>query len=352
MTWQERWPPRRLTGFRKERDEMETPEDERGHTAFQGLTPDTVIALVEEALDTQCTNLFRSLNSYINRVYELEGEDGRGLIAKFYRPGRWSANALQDEHDFLRELAGDEIPVIAPLALRGGETLGSHGGIHFAVFPKKSGRVYDEYTPGQWQELGRLIGRVHTVGARQRPRDRITMAPGRSTRAQVDYVLSGGLVPPDLAQEFAGLAGTLIEEISPLFEGVETITIHGDCHFSNLIYRPGESFYVIDFDDMAVGPPVQDFWMLLPGYRSDSAAEIEHFLKGYEVFRSFDRRTLRLIGPLRAMRYIHYMAWCAHQVVEDGSSPAAPDFGTRGYWQKEIRDLSDQIERIRASLRR
>ena len=321
-------------------------------TPFERLTPDRVIALVEEALDTECTNLFRALNSYINRVYELEGEDGSGLIAKFYRPGRWSKAALLDEHAFLRELTGDEIPVIPPLELRDGGTLGTGDGVHFAVFPKKSGRVFDEYSPWQWQELGRLLGRVHAVGERQRPKDRITMAPGCSTRDQIAYILGGDFIPPDLAGEFSEVTERLIGEISPLFEGVETITIHGDCHFSNLIYRPGESFYVIDFDDMAAGPPVQDFWMLLPGYRSDSAVEIEMFLEGYELFRPFDRRTLRLIGPLRAMRYIHYMAWCAHQVAEDGSSPVAPDFGGRVYWLQEIRDLTEQIERIRASLRR
>jgi Ser/Thr protein kinase RdoA (MazF antagonist) len=331
---------------------MNTLEEEKKQTAFHSLNPDTVITLVETALATRCTNLFRSLNSYINRVYELEGEDGSGLVAKFYRPGRWSQDALQDEHDFLLELAEEEIPVIAPLKFQNDTTLGSHENIYFAVFPKKSGRVYDEYTGDQWKELGRLLGRVHTVGARLRPKDRITMAPERSTRDQIDYILAGDFVPPDLTAQFTELSGTLIDEISPLFDGIETISIHGDCHFSNLIYRPDESFYVIDFDDMAVGPPVQDFWMLLPGYRSDSTAEIEHVLKGYELFRTFDRRTLRLIGPLRAMRYIHYMAWCAHQVAEDGSSRVAPEFGSRDYWQQEIRDLREQIERIRAALRR
>lgn len=331
---------------------MNTLEEETERTAFHALNPDRVITLVETALDTRCTNLFRSLNSYINRVYELEGEDGSGLVAKFYRPGRWSKEALQDEHNFLLELAEEEIPVIAPLKFQDGTTLGSHEDISFAVFPKKSGRVYDEYSGDQWEELGRLLGRVHTVGARRAPKDRITMAPDKSTRDQIDYVLAGDFIPPDLTSQFTDLTGTLLEEISPLFDDIEMIRIHGDCHFSNLIYRPGESFFVIDFDDMAVGPPVQDFWMLLPGYRRDSTAEIEYVLEGYEVFRAFDRRTLRLIGPLRAMRYIHYMAWCAHQVAEDGVSRVAPEFGSRGYWQQEIRDLTEQIERIRATLRR
>ena len=309
-----------------------------------------MINLVETALAVRCTNLFRPLNSYINRVYELEREDGAGLVAKFYRPGRLSKEALLDEHDFMRGLVEAEVPVIAPLTLRDGGTLGSHEGMYFAVYPKKSGRTFDEYSDDQWLELGRLLGRVHTVGAGLHPRDRITMAPGKSTRSQVEYILAGGFIPPDLTGRFEDLTHTLIGEISPMFRGIEMIGIHGDCHISNLIYRPGESFYIIDFDDMAIGPPVQDFWMLLPGYRGDSLVEIDIFLEGYETFRAFDRRTLRLIGPLRAMRFIHYMAWCAHQVAEDGHSRVAPDFGTRDYWLRELGDLATQLERIRAAL--
>jgi Ser/Thr protein kinase RdoA (MazF antagonist) len=321
-------------------------------SAFQDLTPDRVITLVETALGVRLSNLFRPLNSYINRVYELEREDGGGLVAKFYRPGRWSTAALQDEHDFMRGLVESEVPIIAPLPLLDGGTLGFLEGMHFAVYPKKSGRIFDEYTDDQWLELGRLLGRVHAVGAALHPRDRITMAPDRSTRSQVDYILAGGFVPPELTGRFTELTATLIGEIAPLFAGVEMITIHGDCHISNLIYRPDESFYIIDFDDMAIGPPVQDFWMLLPGYRADSLVEIDIFLEGYETFRAFDRRTLRLIGPLRAMRFIHYMAWCAHQVAEDGHSRVAPDFGTRDYWLRELGDLSTQLERIRDGGRR
>lgn len=318
-----------------------------GPSVFHDLTPDTVITLVEKAMGIRCTNLCRPLNSYINRVYELAGEDGAGFIVKFYRPGRWSKIALQDEQDFLLEMAEQEIPVVAPLTFKGNGTLGSHGEMHFSVFPKKGGRSFDEYNDDQWLELGRLLGRVHNVGAKHLPKDRVTMAPGKLTREQVDYILAGNFIPPDLTREFNAATAALIKEISPLFDNIEMIRIHGDCHFSNLIYRPDESFFVIDFDDMAVGPPVQDFWMLLPGYMEDSYVEIDIFLEGYEMFRNFDRRTLRLIEPLRAMRYIHYTAWCAHQVAEDGLSRVVPDFGTREYWQQEIRDLAEQLQRIR-----
>ena len=316
-------------------------------SVFHHLTPETIINLVEAGFGSRCTNLCRPLNSYINRVYELQSEDGGGLIIKFYRPGRWSRAAIQDEHDFLLELADQEIPVIAPYKLQSGETIGTHGTVHFAVFPKKGGRSYDEYSDEQWLELGRLMGRVHAVGAGKTARDRIVMLPEHSTRQQVDFLLQGNFMPDDLGGRFKKTAETLIAAITPLFHNVEIIRIHGDCHFSNLIYRPGESFYLIDFDDMVMGPPVQDFWMLLPGHLNEAYVEVDLFLEGYETFNGFDRRTLKLIEPLRAMRYIHYIAWCAHQFKEDGESPVAPEFGSRHYWQQEINDLAEQLERIR-----
>ena len=328
------------------KNKMNINGKQKQQTAFHSLTPDRVITLVEKALDIRCTNLCRPLISYINRVYELEAEDGSGLIAKFYRPGRWTQDGLQDEHDFLLELAGREIPVIAPLMFRDDVSLGRHENIYFAVFPKTGGRSYDEYNDDQWLELGRLQGRTHNVGAMHLPKDRLTMAPDRSTRQQVDYILAGSFIPDDMLGRFKDLTDTLINEISPLFHNREMIRIHGDCHFSNLIYRPDESFYIIDFDDMVVGPPVQDFWMLLPGYREDSLAEIEIFLEGYEMFRDFDYGSLRLIEPLRAMRYIHYTAWCAYQFAEDGETRVDEDFGTRQYWQIEMDDLEDQLKKI------
>jgi Ser/Thr protein kinase RdoA (MazF antagonist) len=325
---------------------MNISDKPKQQTAFHSLTPDRIITLVEKGLDRRLTNLCRPLISYINRVYELEAEDGSGLVAKFYRPGRWSQDGLQDEHDFLLELAGQEIPVVAPLLLRDGQSLGSYENICFTVFPKMGGRSYDEYNDDQWLELGRLLGRTHNVGAMHLPKDRLTMAPDKSTRQQVDYILKGSFMPDDMLGRFKDLTDTLIAEISPMFSNREMIRIQGDCHFSNLIYRPDESFYIIDFDDMVMGPPVQDFWMLLPGYREESLAEIEMFLEGYEMFRDFDMGSLRLIEPLRAMRYIHYTAWCAHQFAEDGETRVNENFGSRQYWQTEMDDLEDQLNRI------
>lgn len=317
---------------------------------FDTLTPDLVLSLIEKALGRQCTNLCRPLNSYINRVYELELKEGGGIIAKFYRPGRWSMEALQAEHDFLLELAGQEVPVIAPLSLSSGATLGTHEAMHFAVFPKKSGRFSDEFTDEQWPILGRLLGRLHSIGASRRAAARQVMAPDQSTRQQIDFLIKGKFIPPDFIEAYAKITDTLIKEVSPLFQGIDLIRIHGDCHFGNIINRPDEGFFLIDFDDMVMGPPVQDLWMLLPGYYQEAMAEVELFLEGYETFRPFDYRSLQLIEPLRAMRFIHFSAWCARQKMDGGFERLSPDWGTALYWRQEIDDFEIQLARIRQGM--
>ncbi|HIP82373.1 MAG TPA: serine/threonine protein kinase [Desulfocapsa sulfexigens] len=316
--------------------------------AFPELSPNTVLNLVEAALDIPCSNLCRPLNSYINRVFELEAADGGGLVVKFYRPGRWSKAALQDEHDFLLELDQQEIPVIPPLKLHNGETLGEYQNFHFSVFPRCGGRSYDEFNEEQWMEIGRLLGRCHAIGAVHPSCDRMTMLPNQSTEEQIQYILKSGLIQQEpLVTKFSSLCSELLTEISPLFEGTPISRIHGDCHFSNIIYRPGESFFLIDFDDMVMGPPIQDLWMLLPGTPRESLLEIDYFLEGYETFHHLDKRTFNLIEPLRAMRFLHYIAWLTHQYLADGSTPIIPDFASREYWAIEIADLEDQLKRIR-----
>lgn len=327
---------------------MEPLENDTQAGTFPELSPDTVLNLVESALDISCTNLCRQLNSYINRVFELEAVDGQGLVVKFYRPGRWSKTALQDEHDFLLELDQQEIPVIPPLRLADGKTLAEKDGLYFSVFPRCGGRSYDEFNEDQWLEIGRLLGRSHAVGAIHPSRERITMLPDHSTSEQVQFILESGVISQEpLAAKFSSLCQELITEISPLFEGINLSRIHGDCHFSNIIYRPGESFFLIDFDDMVMGTPIQDLWMLLPGTPQESLLEIDLFLEGYETFHHFDRKNFRLIEPLRAMRFLHYIAWLTHQYIADGSAPIVSGFGSTEYWETEIEDITDQLERIR-----
>lgn len=326
---------------------MNSTNDESASPSFHTLFPDDVITLVERTLGIECTNLFRPLNSYINRVFELEDRNGKGLIIKFYRPGRWQKEAILEEHTYLLELQDQEIPVICPLLLVDGTTLGTWHDVNFAIFPKCGGRSLDEFNDDQWLELGRLLGRTHAVGAVRDAQARQVMHPVASTTEQVNYLRQNNLVQAESKEKFFALAATLIEEITPLFEGVKYQRIHGDLHFSNIIYRPEESFYLIDFDDMVMGPKIQDIWMLLSGYGEDSFIELDLFLEGYETFHHFDKRTCSLIEPLRAMRYIHYLAWCGYQVVEDGKTLVLPEFGSFSFWQNETVELQDQIERIK-----
>ncbi len=318
-------------------------------TNFHGLSPDIVLDLVESFLGQRTTSLCRPLNSYINRVFEVEFDSGEFGVAKFYRPGRWSYNALRDEHDFLAELDDVEIPVVAPFVGVDGTTLGEHRGMYFTVFPRRAGRSCDEPTYEEWESLGRLLARVHTVGATHPPRDRITLAPEQSTRTNLDYILRSGVVSGRIREEYERAARAVIDLIAPLWKGLPLQRIHGDCHRANILYRPDEGFHLIDFDDMAYGPVVQDFWMLLPDYSRASLVEIDCFLEGYTTFGTFDRRWLNLIEPLRAMRYIHYTAWCAAQSADGGFSRTVPGWGTDSYWQGAINDLRMQCDEIVAS---
>ena len=325
---------------------MEDEVGEKARAGFAHLTPDHVLDVVEAAMGERCSGLCRPLTSYINRVYELALESGARIVAKFYRPGRWSQDALQDEQDFLAELAAEELPVISPLPGRDGKLLQGYDGSYFAVFPKRGGRALDEPDAQQWLETGRLLGRVHVVGSRHRTRDRIVMRPDLSTEDHIQYLLDTHLHRPDLHDRFADAVDTVLDIIEPMFEGIEYLRIHGDLHRNNMLWRPGEPLSLIDFDDMAEGPAVQDLWMLLPGRAAEASRELNLLLEGYETFRPFCRGELRLIEPLRFMRMIHYLAWCGHQQEDGGFARLSPDWGTESFWQAEIRDIVEQGEVI------
>ncbi len=314
---------------------------------FAHLSPDTILTAVEQAAQVRCTGYCLQLNSYINRVYEVETEAGNRLIVKFYRPDRWSLAALKEEHDFVSELDRLELPVVAAMPLATGSSLAVVRDIHFALYPKRSGRFFDEFSRQQWQELGRLIGRMHAVSATRPCRHRPILTPDQATRKQIDTLLAGDFMPPHQQRSFSSVCHDLLELITPLFRDTTLIRLHGDCHFGNILHRAEESFLLIDFDDMAMGPAVQDFWMLLPGYRDECHEEIDNFIQGYETFRPFPRQELLLIEPLRAMRYIHFIAWCAHQAHDKKSSQSLmSDWGSEQYWSQEIIDLQSQINRI------
>ena len=319
---------------------------------FQDLTPDILLTAVENALGLTMSGLAHPLASYINRVYETQAMDAARtrFIAKFYRPGRWSRAAIEEEHHFVLECAADEIPVVAPLHLEPGGTVGEVDGILFAIYPKRLGRALEPLADEDWRRLGRVVARLHTVGGRKDAPNRVWLHPAHSTTQDIAQLRDGDFVALKHQREFAEVTRDVLEMITPLFADLESIRIHGDCHPGNLLERPQEGILVIDFDDMAMGPPIQDLWMLLPEHALKARREIDLILEGYEDFREFDYASLRLIEPLRIMRILYFMAWCSRQIDDPKFRHHFPHWGSEAFWQREVADLRRQQQIIREHL--
>jgi Ser/Thr protein kinase RdoA (MazF antagonist) len=279
---------------------------------FETLTPDAVLTAVEQASGFHLTNLTAGLPSYINRVYELLAKDGTRLIVKFYRPGRWTHEAIEDEHRFVSDCMQAEIPVVAPLGLAGEETIAEYEGMFFALYPKRAGRQLEITDDSLWPRLGSLIGRMHVCGEKRSAQHRVTIDPGKSAANDLAY-LCDRVIPPRFAPAFNDTVQKILSLSAPLFDAANTIRVHGDCHRGNILDRLEQGLQLIDFDDMAMGPPVQDLWLLLPDRADKSQREIDLFLSGYERFRRFNRQSLKCIEPLRAMRMVYFLAWCSKQ---------------------------------------
>ncbi|HUJ85939.1 MAG TPA: serine/threonine protein kinase [Burkholderiales bacterium] len=310
---------------------------------YAGLTPDVVLDAIESA-GLRCDGRQLALNSYENRVYQVGLEDGAPVVAKFYRPGRWSDAQILEEHEFVRELAGREIPVVAPLELAA-RTLNRFGGFRFAVYPRRGGRAPELEDRKTLEWIGRFIGRIHAVGALRPFLARPALDIESFGLEPRDWLLAHGFVPPDLRDAWASVAALALEGVRRCYEragGVSALRLHGDCHAGNLLWTDDGPHFV-DFDDSRMGPAMQDLWMLLPGERVAMAASLADVLAGYESFRALDRRELHLIEALRTLRLLHYSAWIARR-WDDPAFPAAFSwFNTQRYWQDRILELREQV---------
>jgi Ser/Thr protein kinase RdoA (MazF antagonist) len=310
---------------------------------YSGLTPDVVLDAIESA-GFRCDGRQLALNSYENRVYQVGLEEGAPVVAKFYRPGRWSDAQILEEHAFVHELAGREMPVVEPLA-RGARTLLEFGGYRFAVYPRRGGRAPELEDRSTLEWIGRFIGRIHAVGALRPFAARPALDIGSYGVEPRDWLLAHDFVPPDLCEAWASVAALALEGVRRCYEragGVATLRLHGDCHAGNMLWTDDGPHFV-DFDDSRSGPAVQDLWMLLPGERAAMAASLADVLAGYEDFREFDRRELHLIEALRTLRLLHYSAWIARR-WDDPAFPAAFSwFNTQRYWQDRILELREQV---------
>jgi len=307
---------------------------------FLALTPERVLDAVEAA-GLAVRPLCYPLNSFENRVYEVELADRSRVVAKFYRPGRWSPGQILEEHRFLAEADAAEIPVCPARPFPGGSTLATIEGIHYAIFDRKGGRAPDELTDATAHRLGMLVGRLHAVGARRHDADRLPLTSAAYVRRDLAWLEGSGLLPARLARRYGDAARAIADVYDRMSRGVAVLRVHGDLHLGNVLERDGQ-LRLLDFDDAMIGPAVQDLWLALPGRDREQAALRERFLEGYEAFRPFDRAELALVEPLRGLRLVHYAAWLARRWHDPIFPRNWPHFGTEESWQRETDDLEEQ----------
>jgi Ser/Thr protein kinase RdoA (MazF antagonist) len=305
---------------------------------FVALTPDRVLDAIEVG-GLRSTGRCLPLRAFENRVYEVELEDEQRIVVKFYRPGRWSREAISDEHAFLAELAGAELPVVPPLDLGIGTTLPEIDGILYAAFPKVRGRTLDELDDARLRQIGRLIGRIHAVGAAADAPERPRLTVDRFIREPLDVLKGSASMSAGLETRYRDLALRLAEAVEPLLSVARTQRLHGDLHRGNILWAT-DGPILVDFDDCMVGPPAQDLWLLAPGETDEAKHAREQLLEGYELFRDFDRSTLALAEPLRALRIVYTSAWIARRWDDPSFRAGFPAFGTETYWSREYEELA------------
>lgn len=311
------------------------------HHPFALLTPDTVLDAVE-SLGFVSDARTLTLNSYENRVFQVGIEDAQPLIAKFYRPLRWSDESILEEHAFSLELVEREIPVIPPMQING-ETLFEFAGFRFSLFKRFGGRAPEFDDPDHLLMLGRLVGRLHAVGA-MRPFDhRPELTVQTFGTDSLEFLRSTNAVPESLRPAYFSVADDLLKVVAQRFADhpCSTIRLHGDLHVGNLLWRD-ESLYMVDLDDCRQGPAIQDLWMMLSGERDQRQAQLAELVDGYNEFHDFDPSQLALIEALRSLRLINYSAWLARRWDDPAFPMHFPWFASERYWADQILTLREQ----------
>ncbi|MCM2252559.1 MAG: serine/threonine protein kinase [Ramlibacter sp.] len=321
---------------------------------YEVLTPDAVLDALA-GVGLRGDGRLMALGSYENRVYMAHLEEPvqghSAVVAKFYRPGRWSEAQILEEHALAAELAAAEVPMVAPLVLDG-RSLHRHGGFAFSVSPRRGGRApeLDDAQVLEW--IGRFLARIHTVGAARPFQTRPALDLASFGQEPRDWLLAQQAIPLDVQatwqrrcdEALRMIAGSAPALTDPSRGGIAMIRLHGDCHPGNILWTPDEGPHFVDLDDARTGPAVQDLWMLLSGDRPQRQRQLGALVDGYETMREFDRAELALIEPLRTLRLIHYSAWLARRWHDPIFPINFPWFGSSDYWQGQVRMLEEQIE--------
>ncbi|WP_317930000.1 serine/threonine protein kinase [Halioxenophilus sp. WMMB6] len=310
---------------------------------YARLTPDTVLDAVE-SLGFYSDARILPLNSYENRVYQVGLEGGTPIIAKFYRPERWSREQILEEHHFALELAALEIPMVAPLQDADGKTLHQYQDFLFAIYPRKGGHAPELDNFDHLLVIGRLLGRLHNCGREQNFTQRPSFNLYDFAQEPQRFLLDNGFIPPGLTEAYQTLTDDLIRETERIWQGVDcqAIRLHGDCHPGNILWRDESAFFV-DLDDARMGPAIQDLWMLLSGERQQRVAQLSEVLEGYQQFANFNFAEINLIETLRTWRIMHYAAWLARRWQDPAFPHNFPWFNTERYWAEHILELREQL---------
>lgn len=311
--------------------------------AFTNLQPDEIFDTLDE-LGYVSNGRLLALNSYENRVYKLGVDDAADIVAKFYRPGRWTDAAIREEHAFAAELADIEIPVVAPIAIDG-ETLFKSGPFRLAIYPCRGGRAPDLDNTSQLKQLGRFVARIHLVGEQKQFRHRPGIDIETYAVESRDFLLDAGFIPREMRDVYAALADEVVAGVENCFDragDVRRLRLHGDFHPGNVLVS-GEEFHIVDLDDARSGPAVQDLWMFLSGDRNEQTPQLAALLEGYQEFRRFDARELNLVEALRSLRIMHYAAWLGRRWDDPAFKLAFPWFDSRRYWDEHVLSLREQL---------
>lgn len=318
-----------------------TPDD--AALAYASLQPEQILEALE-AIAFRCDGRFLALNSYENRVYQIGIEDERPVVAKFYRPQRWSDAAIVEEHEFSQELVAAELPVVAPLTVAGA-TLHRAGPFRFAVYPCHGGRAPDLDDFELLEQLGRLVGRLHRVGRTRSFSHRPGIGIDSYGTSSVDFLLTEGFIPGELRPAYESVAADVLAGVEACYlraGPTPQLRLHGDFHPGNVL-ADRDRLHIVDLDDTRHGPAVQDLWMFLSGDQAEQAPQLQALLEGYEEFHDFDARELHLIEALRSLRIIHYAAWIARRWEDPAFKLAFPWFDSRRYWDEHVLALREQV---------
>jgi len=310
---------------------------------YDRLTPDMVIDSVESVGYLSDARLL-ALNSYENRVYQVGIEDSVPLIAKFYRPERWSEAQIQEEHLFSLELQDAEISVVAPLVDVNGHTMHHHEGFKFALFPRRGGYPPELDNLDSLLVLGRTVGRIHAVGRAGQFTERQQITVERMLTRNREFLLEG-FIPKGLIPAYESLTADLQRTVESIYGEVkpeDLIRVHGDCHVGNILWRDDTAHFV-DLDDCCTAPAIQDLWMFLNGERHDRQLQLSELIEGYSEFCDFDPRQIRWIEALRTMRLINYAAWLARRWEDPAFPRSFTWFNTERYWADHILELREQM---------